>query len=495
MHLLAHGLRSEVSSTSEEAIMLMMQTSKCFPHSFRPRKRMPSLSVAAAVTVMLSLGASAWPSHAQDLAAPLANPVWLCNPVQTVNGVRSSNPNNLCHQDMYGNRTDQTPSSTYPQAGVTVPLNATVVNADGSTTTQPLSVTSNPSVDCFYVYPTVDFFPNPTPQVGSIPPTPQDQEMATLLSQVGRLQGICRLFAPLYRQDPLLTLVLSQVLTGLETYSGPGFGDVQQAFMEYWNNENYDPRTGQHRPFILLGHSQGANAVEALIQADIDGSNPANAAVRQYMVSAVILGGLVQVPFGNPYGNDANSTFSTIPLCQQSSSTGCVIAYSSYATAPQYPTPPLGGNLAMNLKAGEQTACVDPTALLQNGNGYFDSYLGTQTLFNGNAINTYGSLWLVTLIQSAPGAANYPTGFANYNSSSWLNDGGCTQTGTSTQNETWLQINNASSIYNASALSNLENAAGVGFNLGLHMADFNIDEGALFTLLPQQLAAWQTQHP
>ncbi|MFK2899286.1 DUF3089 domain-containing protein [Dyella jejuensis] len=434
------------------------------------------------------------------LTAPLAQPVWLCLPGAT---------GNLCHQDIHGNRTDSgTPSSTYPQSGTTVPLNATVVDPDGTTATQGLAVTANPPVDCFYIYPTVDTVANPLLQIENFPPSPQDAEMATTLSQVGRLESICRLFVPLYRQEPLGTLAIQDTLGGLETYSGPGFYDVQQAFQYYWNNLNADPVTGKHRPFILLGHSQGSNALEAMMQTYLDGNANPNADVRRYMVSAVILGGLVQVPYGNPYGNDNSSTFATLPLCQRSSTAetipyGCVIAYSSYP-----PGGPQSGskNLAGNLTAGEQIACNNPQALLQGTspgtNTVLNAYMGTETLFEGNSIDPSGPL-LVTLLTTDLGDTTYPTGFTNYNDPvHWLS-GECVQTGNSQNNVTYLEVDNYQVIESTqnietktkTAIDELLDSTGIVPDLGLHVADANLTEGSLLPLLQQQTAAWQAANP
>jgi hypothetical protein len=462
-------------------------------------------------SVILILGVSgSMDSHAQELSnptatlplltSPLAQPAWLCLPGMT---------NNPCHQNIDGNRTDTgTPSATYPQSGATVPLNATLVAANGATSLQNLSITNNPAVDCFYVYPTVDTTPNPLLQIGSLAPTPQDAEMATLLSQVGRLTSICRVFAPLYRQEPLGTLAIQDTLGGLETYSGPGFYDVQQAFEYYWNNLNADPVTGKHRPFILIGHSQGSNALEAMMQTYLDGNANPNAQVYNYLVSAVIYGGMVQVPYGNPFGNDNNSTFKTIPLCQSSSLMdsmpyGCVIAYSSYP-----PGGPVANskNFANNITSGESIACTNPGALLQGvspgTDTVLDTYTSTETLFNGNSIDPDGPLW-DELLTSDTARTTYPTGYANYDdATAWLS-GQCVQTGTAASNTTYLQVNNyqvLQSVQNVetettAAIETLLEGTGLDPDLGLHLDDPNVTEGQILPLLQLQTQAWQAAHP
>src|SRR5260221_8946481 len=78
---------------------------------------------------------------------------------------------------------------------------------------QPFAPPSDPRVDCFYVYPTVDLLPNPLLQAGNLPPTPQDDEMAVTLAQAARFSGVCRLFVPVYRQTSLVE-VAAGVITG-----------------------------------------------------------------------------------------------------------------------------------------------------------------------------------------------------------------------------------------------------------------------------------------
>jgi alpha-beta hydrolase superfamily lysophospholipase len=80
------------------------------------------------------------------------------------------------------------------------------------------------------------------------------------------------------------------------------------------------------RPFILIGHSQGAAMVIRLVESQIDH----NAALRARLVSAIILGGNVQVPTGKLVGG----SFANIPACTAATETGCVIAYSTYPSEP-----------------------------------------------------------------------------------------------------------------------------------------------------------------
>jgi hypothetical protein len=221
------------------------------------RKLLPLIAV-----IVLSLAASffgAAPRALADdtLATPLAAPVWLCYPGMA---------DNPCGQNADGaaqsTASDGSLQTQYPVAGTT----ETIGTPDASYTDDSAS-----SVDCFYIYPTVDTLPNPILQVGSIPPTPQDAEMAVTLAQVARFAKTCRLFVPVYRQASLPDVALS-VLLGLPTNLSTADMDVLQAWQYYWANDNINPATGKRRGVVLLGHSQGSSVLINLIQQEIDGT-------------------------------------------------------------------------------------------------------------------------------------------------------------------------------------------------------------------------------
>ena len=89
-------------------------------------------------------------------------------------------------------------------------LDATVVNANGSTEVEPHEVAADPAIDCFYVYPTT----SRDPGVNSDLEPAENQEIVTVLNQVARLTSECRVFAPVYRQVTL------NVIGGAEARAG-----------------------------------------------------------------------------------------------------------------------------------------------------------------------------------------------------------------------------------------------------------------------------------
>lgn len=219
-------------------------------------------------------------------------------------------------------------------------LDSTVINADGSRTDEPFEPADDPPVDCFYVYPTVSQATS-----DNAPREVTDAEVRTVRAQAARFAESCRLFAPIYRQVTRRGLVSG-------AFSRPAardraYADVLSAFNDYLNTENGG------RPFVLIGHSQGATVLTSLIQREIDG----NPRLRGQMLSALLLGGSVTVA----PGSDSGGTFANVPACRSSDQTGCVVAYVSYAG-----TPPTNGFFGRS-SAGQQALCVNPGELLGRG--------------------------------------------------------------------------------------------------------------------------------
>jgi Protein of unknown function (DUF3089) len=88
-------------------------------------------------------------------------------------------------------------------------------------------------------------------------------------------------------------------------------------------------------------------------------------ALRSRLVTAIILGGNVEVPPGRLVGG----TFKHIPACSRPGETGCVIAYSSFPSTPPadslFGRPGQGVSLqsAQTARQGLQVVCVNPAAL------------------------------------------------------------------------------------------------------------------------------------
>ena len=145
-------------------------------------------------------------------------------------------------------------------------------------------------------------------------------------------------------------------VTGLahatKTARAIAYDSLLSAWKDYLAHDNHG------RPIVFIGHSQGSAMLIRLLQTQVDPSP----SLRRRMVSAILLGGNVQVPPGRTVGG----TFRHIPTCGSASQTGCVIAYSSYGSPP--PANSLFGRAGRGVSVlsgqggagSQQVVCVNP---------------------------------------------------------------------------------------------------------------------------------------
>ncbi len=214
---------------------------------------------------------------------------------------------------------------------------ATAVQGDGTRTLVSSSTIDEPPVDCFYVYPTVSKQPGPN---ATLAIDPEERQVA--IAQASRFSAVCRVYAPMYRQ---LTL---SALGGNATAANRAiaYGDVQAAWDDYLAHDN------KGRGVVLIGHSQGAGMLDALVKARIDNDPVA----RKKLVSALLIGGNVLVPKGKDVGQD----FQHVPACRDAGQVGCVVAYSTFDQAP--PENSLFGRPRVATD-GAEVLCTNPAAL------------------------------------------------------------------------------------------------------------------------------------
>lgn len=229
----------------------------------------------------------------------------------------------ICHPDL--------------EADACEDLTTTVVEPDGTNRVDELEPAEEPAFDCFYVYPTVSSDPTPASDLAV-----DDSETGTVRAQAARYASQCRVFAPAYRQI---------TLAGLG--GGAGQGEREQAYadvLDAWKTYVVEANGG--RGVVLLGHSQGAGHLRALLAEEID----TDAELRSLLVSAVLLGTSVAVPEGEAVGGDLQE----IPACDSADSFACVVSYSSYPAE----APPAEGAIFGRAAEGERAICVDPAELL-----------------------------------------------------------------------------------------------------------------------------------
>src|SRR5471030_2733312 len=115
----------------------------------------------------------------------------------------------------------------------------------------------------------------------------------------------------MYRQQTAADLDRTG-LSGDQAAAAVAYASVLSAWRDYLAHDN------DGRPVVFIGHSQGAAVLIRLLASQID---PV-AARRAQMVSAIILGGNVQVASGHTVGG----SFQHIPACESFAQLHCVIA-------------------------------------------------------------------------------------------------------------------------------------------------------------------------
>ena len=325
-------------------------------------------------------------------------------------------------------------------------LDATAVDASGAKTVEPAAPASDPPIDCFYVYPTVSRQKTTNANL-----TIDPEERAVAVAQAALFSQVCRVYAPMYPQLTLAAIAkLGEIGLGsaLIAYNG-----VSSAWRNYLANYNHG------RGVVLIGHSQGAFLLTALIKYQVD----TDSATRHLLVSALLMGGNVTVPVGRSVGGD----FANIPACSSASQTGCVVAYSSFDATP--PADAVFGRIGSPLDPFSakstiplQILCVNPAAP-GGGSGVLRPYFPTTGL---------------SLVEGGVGAVaatpfvSYPGEFSAH----------CESTG----GATWLQIDRTGGANDVRpAVARSQSPA-----WGLHVVDVNIALGNLIELVRSESAAY-----
>jgi hypothetical protein len=229
----------------------------------------------------------------------------------------------------------------------------------------------HPSVDCFYVYPTVSDQPT-----GNANRHVDPEERSIALYQAARYSQLCRVYAPMYRQ-----VTLAGIGTGAKPKTPPNaalaLADVRAAFAFYLRHFNHG------RGFVLIGHSQGSFLLRQLIARDVD----RRPAVRRRLVSAILLGGNVLV---KPGARGIGGDFHHIGACRSAAQTGCVIAFSTFDQP--VPADSLFGH---SPRRGDIVLCTNPAAL-GGGTGLLDPILPSAPFAPGTLIATGNALLRIT---------------------------------------------------------------------------------------------------
>lgn len=245
----------------------------------------------------------------------------------------------------------------------TADLSTTEMQPDGTMVTLT-EVAPNPDaeVDCFYVYPTVNYDPEPG-NTEILFPHPE-AEVAILSWQAAQYRGVCRLFAPLYHQMSLITYTAFFNVVETTEYFEWAYSDVVEAFEYYMRNLN------EGRDFVLIGHSQGSLMLINLLEDRFDDDE----ALRGQLVSAVLMGpsNRVQVLEGEVVGG----SLANIPLCTSANETGCIIAFDANAAGVE-----TFYEAAILYYPPSARACVNP-ASIDGGSGTLGAFVYPRSSWN-----------------------------------------------------------------------------------------------------------------
>ena len=329
-------------------------------------------------------------------------------------------------------------------------LTATSIDAEGASVPLPAKPAADPPIDCFYVYPTVSLQKGINANLKIDP-----EERAVAIAQAAQFSQVCNVYAPMYPQLTKASIgKLGDIDLGsaLNAYEG-----VWHAFLDYRAHYNHG------RGIVFIGHSQGAFMLTMLLKAGVD-TEPRTLPL---LVSALLLGGNVTVPVGKTVGGD----FANIPACESATQTGCVVAYSSFAKAPQAnalfgrvdsPLSPFADPANGSL----QVLCVNPAAL-SGGVGTLSPYLPTRELAS-------------LLGAKAAKSVSAKTPFVTF-------PGEFTAECRTSAGATWLQVDRSTT-----AADRRPGVTGVGpAQWGLHTVDVSIALGNLVDLVRSESAAYR----
>jgi hypothetical protein len=334
-------------------------------------------------------------------------------------------------------------------------LETTVREQDGSERVENPPLAADAPVDCFYVYPTVSEQPSRNADKSKDP-----EVVAIAQYQAGRFAQACTVYAPVYRQQTLAGLGAG----GSEEAMQIAYADVEEAWAEYLTKFN------RGRPFVVIGHSQGTRMLRTLVRRQID---PVPA-VRERLVSAILLGGNVLVRKGQVAGGD----FANVPACTAPAQLGCVVAWSTFNDDPpsnsRYGRPPEEDTSGLDLPAGPdyEVLCTNPASLGANERTELTTYLRGEPF--------PGFIGLLNTVMYGGPQPSAPTNFLRpadrYTGRCETRDGA---------NVLMLEPIGSSRKMNPSPEP----------SWGLHLADGNIALGDLVALVERQIAALPAPAP
>ncbi|MGG9963977.1 DUF3089 domain-containing protein [Ferruginibacter sp. SUN106] len=175
---------------------------------------------------------------------------------------------------------------------------------------KPLRYSYHPdsSVDVFFLHPTTLTNSNDKRWNAPINDTAINNktDRSTILYQASVFNEQCRVFAPRYRQAHIKAFFIDT--SESEKYFDTAYEDIRAGFIYYLEHFNGG------RPIIIASHSQGTKHAARLLKEFFD-----NKSLKNKLVCAYIIG----LPVPENY-------FATIPVCKDSTSTGCFVSWRTF---------------------------------------------------------------------------------------------------------------------------------------------------------------------
>jgi hypothetical protein len=234
------------------------------------------------------------------------------------------------------------------------PLPTTALNPNGYGSTGRSTVAKDPPLDCFYVYPTVSRDEGLNSDLNV-----DNSERGAAKVQFARFAGVCRTYAPIYRQMTLGAVAAFATGADIAKPAMLAYADVANAWRAYLAKYN------KGRPFVLIGHSQGSLMLQQIIKNEIEGKP-----IAKQMKLAILPGYNLFVPVGKRAGGTLKST----PVCASPNEIGCVMTWVSFR---EKNAPPQGAIFG-RAGPGMTVACTNPARPGSTAWEPLDSY------WNGN---------------------------------------------------------------------------------------------------------------
>ena len=163
------------------------------------------------------------------------------------------------------------------------------------------------NADVFYIHPTVNFSRKNWNGDVNDAKLNHTVDIYPLRFQASVFNGMCKVYAPRYRQATLYSFIDKSKVNGAKALD-LAYTDVVSAFQYYLDHYN------QGRPFIIASHSQGSRHAYRLLR-DYFETNPQ---LRKQLICAYTV------------GFTTDTVYQFIQPCDSSTQTGCILSWNTY---------------------------------------------------------------------------------------------------------------------------------------------------------------------